>query len=284
VELLEGPDLEAGLNAALAYALDLSSSARGNIQLIDWNAGHLTIAAHHGFDSEFLGFFKHVSLFDGTACGRAALLRAQIIVEDMIDDERYIGIRPMALRSGFRGVQSTPLISRSGAFVGVLSTHFPRPHRPTKLELTALMSFGRVVADKIILHRVLAASALFPLTADEQRLLNGICETAVCNGVRGNGLALLEQVRMCRAVANKIRSLVAASPANIRDRFERMADRWSALADETERRHRARTPSLKGERKIMQVAKPDLAHANRVSQSLERIAKSHERLAQLKRD
>src|SRR5262245_786080 len=83
-ELTEGPDLEAGLQAVLTCALELSNTARGNIQLMNWKLGHLTIAVQRGFDQEFLDFFKYVRPFDDSACGRAVKLHTQIVVDDMV--------------------------------------------------------------------------------------------------------------------------------------------------------------------------------------------------------
>ena len=153
-ELIESRNLQLGLDGALERALELSNSTLGNIQLIDWTRGHLTIAAQCGFREEFLKFFEYVTFFDGSACSRAIRRRTQVLVDDVTADAEYASCRDIALRSGYRAVQSTPLISRSGAFVGMLSTHFPDRHRPSGIELNALLEFGQELAGKIILYRV----------------------------------------------------------------------------------------------------------------------------------
>src|SRR5262249_22759804 len=66
--------------------------------------------------------------------------------------------RIIAIRAGFRAVQSTPLISSSGAFVGVLSTHFPAAHRPTQGELKILKRVGELTANAIIRQRACTPS------------------------------------------------------------------------------------------------------------------------------
>ena len=55
----------------------------------------------------------------------------------------------MARAAGFRAVQSTPLIGRDGAPLGMLSTHFRSVHRPTEQELRRLDLYVRQAADFI---------------------------------------------------------------------------------------------------------------------------------------
>jgi PAS domain S-box-containing protein len=52
-------------------------------------------------------------------------------------------------RSGIRAVQSTPLLARSGHLLGMISTHWRRPHRPTERELQPLDVLARQAADLI---------------------------------------------------------------------------------------------------------------------------------------
>src|SRR5262249_27228480 len=89
-----------------------------------------------------------------SACGRAIRERNSIVIEDVLCDREYAPYRTIALEADYRGVQSTPLISSSGAFVGVLSTHFPAAHRPSDSETQAVMVLGTMTADAIIRQRV----------------------------------------------------------------------------------------------------------------------------------
>jgi GAF domain-containing protein len=57
--------------------------------------------------------------------------QARVVVADVATDPVFSGgSREMLLRSNVRSVQSTPLISPSGEFVGMVSTHYTRPHGP----------------------------------------------------------------------------------------------------------------------------------------------------------
>src|SRR5215471_9247028 len=117
----------AGVDRVLAAALALSAAERGNVQIRE-PTGELRIAAQRGFAREFLDHFAVVDN-DGSACGRAAEKASQTVIVDVNKDPAFEPHRPIAAASGFRAVVSTPLITDAG-LVGVVSTHFPRPHRP----------------------------------------------------------------------------------------------------------------------------------------------------------
>jgi len=138
---------------ALAEGLRLSEAELGNIQLMDWDAGCLEIVSHHGFADEFLTFFEKVTIGGGSACARALHGRQPIIVEDVMSDVAFAPCQTIACNSGFRAVQSTPMVSSSGAFVGVLSTHFPSPHKPSDVTMAALTALAGATANAIIGRR-----------------------------------------------------------------------------------------------------------------------------------
>jgi PAS domain S-box-containing protein len=60
-------------------------------------------------------------------------------------------------RSGIRAVQSTPLVSRSGQLLGMISTHWREPHQPTERDLRPLDVLARQAADLIERARTEAA-------------------------------------------------------------------------------------------------------------------------------
>jgi GAF domain-containing protein len=141
-ELLESADSpRAGVDRVLAAALAFSAAERGNVQIRE-PTGELRIAAQRKFNREFLDHFAVVDN-DGSACGRAAEKAAQTVIVDVDKDPAFEPHRPIAAASGFRAVVSTPLITDAG-LVGVVSTHFPRPHRPTADELRSLQQLGRI--------------------------------------------------------------------------------------------------------------------------------------------
>ena len=60
-------------------------------------------------------------------------------------------------RSNIRAVQSTPLVSRSGQLLGMISTHWREPHQPTERALRRLDVLARQAADLIERSRTEAA-------------------------------------------------------------------------------------------------------------------------------
>ena len=139
------------LARVLEGALDLAGADRGNVQLVDPATGSLRIAVQHGFGPEFLHYFAVVD-DDQSACGRAARQRAQTVILDVDADASFAPHRGIAAVSGFRAVQSTPLIERSGRLLGVVSTHYPRPYAPSALDLELLQRYGYLVAQMMTNH------------------------------------------------------------------------------------------------------------------------------------
>ena len=121
----------------LEFALTVLHAERGNIQLADPATGALRIAAQRGFCREFVEYFATVT-DDGSACGRAAQHHAQVVITDVTTDPGFAPHRGIALASGFRAVQSTPLVNRTGHLVGMVSTHYPRPTTPPRRDLQSL--------------------------------------------------------------------------------------------------------------------------------------------------
>jgi PAS domain S-box-containing protein len=138
-----------GLEEMLAATIELLGADKGNIQLVEPERNVLVIAAHRGFPQEFLDFFREVSVDDNTACGRSLRTGARVVIEDVETDDLYAPLRPQARHAGYRAVQSTPLLDRDGQPLGMLSTHWHSPHRPTDHQLRSLDLYARQAVDFI---------------------------------------------------------------------------------------------------------------------------------------
>lgn len=136
--------LENVANLALEHILSLARAERGNVQFADPVSGALRIVAHHGFDAEFLDHFAVVK-DDLSVCGRAAKRAAQVIVSDVITDKGFEPHRSIARASGFRAVQSTPLVDKTGHLVGVVSTHYPIPYAPSPRDLRIIGRYADLI-------------------------------------------------------------------------------------------------------------------------------------------
>jgi len=133
---------------ALEKLLSLARAERGNVQFADPASGALRIIAQHGFDKEFLDHFAVVD-DDRSACGRAARRGAQLVISDVITDPAFEPHRKIAAASGFRAVQSTPLVDKAGRVVGVMSTHYPRPHAPSARDMLIIKRYAGLVGQAL---------------------------------------------------------------------------------------------------------------------------------------
>jgi GAF domain-containing protein len=143
-------DVQSVLTCALAHSLDITDTNFGNVQLMDWKSGYLEIKAQRGFQSEFLNFFERVEVGQGSACARALRHHDVIIIDDIMVDRQFAPYTEIVVRAGVRAVQSIPLVSRSGALVGILSNHFTRVHRPTDSQLRGMRELAEVAGNAII--------------------------------------------------------------------------------------------------------------------------------------
>jgi PAS domain S-box-containing protein len=145
--LVQVADFTQLLNEVLDAAIDISHADMGNVQLLD--GGVLRIAAKRGFEAPFLEFFQVVK-DTGSACGVALGKSERVVVDDVVKSEILSAeARETMLAANVRAVQSTPLISHSGRVLGMISTHYRAPKRPTDRELRALDVLARLAADLI---------------------------------------------------------------------------------------------------------------------------------------
>src|SRR5262245_7820231 len=147
-------DLNQALNDILAGAIELLGADKGNIQVLDTKQGVLKIVASRGFDRNFLDFFSEVSAADDSAFGSALRSCDRLMIEDVDSDAPFTLLRPVARAAGFRAVQSTPILSRAGAPLGILSTHFRSAHRPSDEDLMLLDLYVRQVGDILERHQL----------------------------------------------------------------------------------------------------------------------------------
>ena len=114
---------------ALEIALSLLRADPGSIQITDPAAGALQIAVEAGFSAGFLQYFAVVS-DRSSGRGRAAPDLVRMVIAGVREDPRFAAHREMAAASGFRTVQSTPLVYQGGGLLGMLSTQLPAPVPP----------------------------------------------------------------------------------------------------------------------------------------------------------
>jgi len=136
-------DKRARLVEILDWAIATTHADMGNIQLFDSAVGALRIKVQRGFDGRFLDFFDNVHTGEA-ACGTALQTGEQVVVEDVTESPIFLGTDSLEvmLNARARAVQSTPLIS-NGNLIGMLSTHYHRPLRPSGRDLCLLELLAR---------------------------------------------------------------------------------------------------------------------------------------------
>ena len=150
----EGNDRDGCLKEVLRVAIEISNADKGNIQLVDSESGSMRIVSQSGFDSSFLEFFAEEG--QAAACRTALATQQRVIVEDVRQNPLFVGTPSLMvlIEADVRAVQSTPLISSSGQVLGVISTHFSWPRRPSEQELRLMDLLARQAADYLERKRV----------------------------------------------------------------------------------------------------------------------------------
>ena len=113
-------------------------------------SGEMRLLAFRGFKPEAAKFWTWVNADSTCTCGIALRNKGRVIVADVHEDERIKGEDLKTYDfTGIRAVQSTPLVSRRGNLVGMISTHWSEPHAPTERDLRLLDILARLAADLI---------------------------------------------------------------------------------------------------------------------------------------
>lgn len=107
--------------------------------------------ASTGLDAHGIEYWKWVRGDSGCTCGEVLRTGRRAIAEDVETCSFMAGTpdRDVLLAGGIRAGQTTPLITRDGKLVGMISTHWGEPHRPTERELRMLDIIARPTADLI---------------------------------------------------------------------------------------------------------------------------------------
>ena len=129
--------------------------------------GELKLLAFRGFDPQAARFWEWVRADSGCTCGEAMRTGKRAIAADVANCDFMAGTpdRDAYLEAGIAAAQSTPLFSRAGALLGMISTHWSEPHEPLERDLRLFDVLARQAAD--LLERKRAEEELL---ANEQRM------------------------------------------------------------------------------------------------------------------
>lgn len=138
------PLLEDIMDTAIAVV----DAERGTLHLLEGDS--LRIVAQHGHQPAFLRYFVNAENRPST-CNEALRSGERVVIPDVENNPMFTGTASLIVlrEAGIRAVQSTPITSRSGAVLGILTTHWRVPHSPDEQDLWRIDLLARQAADLI---------------------------------------------------------------------------------------------------------------------------------------
>ena len=143
----------------LDAAVDLMSADKATMQVFHPDRGELRLLVQRGFDPQVAARWEWIGYDFPTTCSMALVTGSRVIVPDFETCETMAGTADLDAfrRSDVRAAQSTPLMSRSGGLLGMVTTYWRKPHRLTDRELQPLDVLARQAADLIERNKAEAA-------------------------------------------------------------------------------------------------------------------------------
>ncbi len=150
-QLIQEDDVETLFARILDAAIAFARADAGSMQLLDAETGELELLDLRGFHPGSDEYWGHIRDHSVTSCGTALRTGERVIVSDFEACDWLVGTRDLELyrQSGLRSVQTTPLVTRDGRTVGMLSTHWRTPRHPTSHDLRLVDVLARQAADLI---------------------------------------------------------------------------------------------------------------------------------------
>lgn len=153
-EIIQEENVEALYQKLVDAAAEIMRSDFASMQMLypeRGSGGELLLLGSKGFPPEAVRFWQWVRTASNTTCGIALRNGGRVIEPDVANSTIMAETQDQAvlLRSGIRAVQSTPLFSRGGRLLGMISTHWREPHRPEERDLRLLDVLARQAADLI---------------------------------------------------------------------------------------------------------------------------------------
>lgn len=123
-------------------------------------SGHLQLLCSRNLPPEAERFWQWVSPSALSSCAMALRSGRRAVIPDYEQWDEIVGTEELNAfrRTNIRAAQTTPLLSRSGALLGMISTHWSDAHEPSDRDLRLLDILARQAAD--LLERAIADEAL----------------------------------------------------------------------------------------------------------------------------
>lgn len=148
-QLIQENNVDALYEKVLDAAIAITHADMGSMQMLYPENNELFLLAQKGFASASASFWEWVGIDTTSTCAEALRTGARVVVPDVETVDYIMGTADLDFfrLSGIRAVQTTPLISRSGRIVGMISTHWREIHEPSERELRLIDVLARQAAD-----------------------------------------------------------------------------------------------------------------------------------------
>ncbi|HZM93594.1 MAG TPA: ATP-binding protein [Vicinamibacterales bacterium] len=159
-EIIPEGDEQSLYDTIVEAAIAIMQSQHASIQIVDPETRELKLLNARGFTDRAKDLWQSVSLDSSRICGRALATGERVMVSDVEASDFLTGSedRKVFLGLGVRAVQSTPLYSRTGELLGMISTYWSDPHEPSERAQRLLVIVARQAAD--LIERRRSADAL----------------------------------------------------------------------------------------------------------------------------
>jgi len=150
-QLLLQDDTQSLYAQIVEAAQGLMKADAASIQMLEAGTQELRMLAGSGVDPAGAEFWVRVTTQSSSSCGESLRTGRRCIIPDVEKWDFAASSQDLEhfRRNGLRALQSTPLISRSGQMVGMISTHWREPQTPSEHELRLLDVLARQAADLI---------------------------------------------------------------------------------------------------------------------------------------
>ena len=153
-QLIEQGDEEALYSKLVDAAASITHSDFATMQILypeRGPKGELRLLASRGLTPEGEKVWEWVGFETESTCGQALRTGKRAIAPNVETCDYLAGTAGMAalLDAGIRAGQSTPLFSRSGRLLGMISSHWRQPHTPSERDLRLLDILARQAADLV---------------------------------------------------------------------------------------------------------------------------------------
>lgn len=181
VALLGEQDLAELYGKIVDAAVAITRSSYGTMQRLcpkddpSGHGGELQLLCSRNLTDEAAGFWAWVNPAAHSSCTAALKSGRRTVIADYDLWDEIAGTEDLAAfkRAGIRAAQTTPLYSRGGELLGMISTHWDEPHEPSARDQRMLDILARQAAD--LLERAIALEAL-RASEHKSRLLAGEAE------------------------------------------------------------------------------------------------------------